>query len=74
MKNTKQYYDEFIAHFQQLGTADYSIAEIKKETLEQQAVGSNTCIAIYDFIKDEYEILHWIFDTKDSDRPRTMSR
>jgi len=74
MKNTKQYYDEFITHFQQLSTADYSIVEIKKETLEQQAIGSNTCIAIYDFIKDEYEILHWIFDTKDSDRPRTMSR
>ena len=42
--------------------------------MQQHAIASNTCIAIYNLARDEYEILHWIFEGNDSKEHNSMSR
>ena len=74
MKNLQHNFETSIAHLQQISTSNNTIVEIKKQTLQQHAIASNTCIAIYNLASDEYEILHWIFQGDDSTKHNPMSR
>ena len=74
MKNLEHNFEASIAYLQHVSASNNTIVEIKKQTLQQHAIASNTCIAIYNLASDEYDILHWIFQSDDSTVHNPMSR
>src|SRR5665647_696212 len=74
MEDQQHNFEASIAYLQQVSTSNNTIVEIKKQTLQQHAIASNTCIAIYNLASDEYDILHWIFQGDDNTEHNTMSR